>query len=42
MVTLNGVPAVWVPGLATVKDDRRGGPLTVMLPEVPVTEPWSP
>ena len=36
MVTLNAVPAVWVPGFATVKLDAVAPPFTVKLVEVPV------
>ena len=40
MVSLKAVPAVWVPGFGTVKETGVARGLTVMLPDVPVTEPW--
>ena len=40
MVTPNGAPAVWVPGLATVKLTAVAPPLTVKMPVVSVKEPW--
>ena len=40
MVSLKAMPAVWAPGFGTVKETGVARGLTVMLPDVPVTEPW--
>ena len=36
----NWVPAVWVPGLVTLKLTAVAPPLTVKMPVVSVKEPW--
>ena len=38
--TPKAVPAVWVPGLATLKLTAVAPPLTVKMPVVSVKEPW--
>jgi hypothetical protein len=38
-IVLNGAPAVWLPGFATVKELAEPAP-TVKLFDTPVIEPW--